>query len=120
MFYLTVPEEKHDTCERTRCGANAMCHEQNGAVLCVCKPKYYGNPYLACHPECVLNSDCPINKACVNNHCENPCVGACGVGAHCEVANHHPVCFCPAEYTGDPFVACHKFSTRTYETLNIS
>nr|CAD7425818.1 unnamed protein product [Timema monikensis] len=99
-------EEKTETCEKRQCGANALCREQNGAVICECKKSYFGDPYLACRPECVLNSDCPARRACLNNRCQDPCAGACGVSAQCEVVNHVPVCFCPASLTGDPFISC--------------
>lgn len=103
-FLSGVPQE---TCETVQCGANSVCLERNGVLTCVCKPEYYGNPYLACRPECVLNTDCPNNRACINSKCEDPCAGACGVGALCDCVNHVPVCFCPPEMTGDPFFSCY-------------
>lgn len=100
---------QRDSCESTRCGSNAECKEKNSMITCVCRPGYFGNPYLACRPECILNSDCPSNKACINNKCEDPCSGACGVNAQCEIVNHFPVCVCAAGFSGDPFVACNPF-----------
>ena len=116
----SVAEQRPDSCATTRCGANAVCNELSSGTVCVCKPLYYGNPYLACHPECVLNQDCPSNKACINNHCENPCVGACGNNAQCQVVNHYPVCMCQQGFTGDPFVSCYVLQPRKYslELLN--
>lgn len=32
------------------------------------------------------------------------------MGAQCSVANHVPVCFCPPQTTGDPFVTCYKYA----------
>lgn len=95
-----------DTCERAQCGSNAICRENYQGIVCECQPGYFGNPYLSCRPECVLNSDCPATKTCINNKCEDPCRGACGVGALCEPVNHFPVCLCPSGTSGDPFVSC--------------
>lgn len=76
--------------------------------ICVCRQQYYGNPYLACRPECVLNTDCDQSLACINNKCINPCLGVCGVNAQCQIVNHFPVCFCQQDYSGDPFVSCYQ------------
>ncbi|KAG8232833.1 hypothetical protein J437_LFUL013159, partial [Ladona fulva] len=101
-------EDKQEGCASTHCGGNAICREgPSGAVTCECRPGYFGNPYLACHPECVQNADCVPAKACINNKCVNPCTGACGVGALCDVVDHIPVCYCPPDHQGNPFVSCH-------------
>lgn len=73
--------------------------------MCSCAPGYIGNP-PACRPECIVNSDCPLNEACVNLKCRDPCPGSCGVSARCQVVNHNPICSCPSIFTGDPFVRC--------------
>lgn len=44
--------------------------------------------------------------ACVNKKCRDPCAGACGTDALCEVVNHNPVCYCRQDMTGDPFIRC--------------
>ncbi|CAB0029718.1 unnamed protein product, partial [Trichogramma brassicae] len=103
-----VVEQEHDSCSLARCGANARCVEQNGMTTCQCEKNYFGNPYTACHLECLQNSDCKLNQACSNHKCINPCEGTCGTGASCDVINHSPVCYCDAEYTGNPFVFCKK------------
>lgn len=97
-----VPE----TCDSVHCGPNTECRQQNGVFACVCKRDYYGNPLIGCRPDCVINPDCPLDKTCWNQKCVNPCVGACGKGALCQVVNHFPVCFCPADHTGDALVSC--------------
>ncbi|KAJ8938421.1 hypothetical protein NQ318_004707, partial [Aromia moschata] len=94
-------------CTPSPCGANAQCKEQNGAGSCTCFPDYIGNPYEGCRPECVLNSDCPYNKACIRNKCQDPCPGTCGQNADCQVVNHLPFCTCRPGYTGDPFKFCN-------------
>jgi hypothetical protein len=99
--------ERADPCHPSPCGANAVCRESNGAGSCSCLPEYFGNPYDACKPECVLNSDCPSNKACVTNKCKDPCPGVCAYNAFCQVINHLPVCTCPDRFTGNAFVSCN-------------
>jgi hypothetical protein len=64
-----------DPCNPSPCGSNARCSERNGAGACTCLPEYFGDPYVGCRPECVLSADCPSNKACMNNKCQDPCPG---------------------------------------------
>lgn len=78
---------------------------KNGQAVCSCVPGYLGNPPI-CRPECVVSSDCPPNESCSNQKCINPCVGSCGLGARCTVANRNPICHCPEGFTGDPFIRC--------------
>lgn len=84
------------------CGPNAECN--NG--VCTCLPEYRGNPYELCRPECVLNNDCPQNRACVRNKCIDPCIGTCGQNAICNVYNHVPMCSCPNGMSGNAFILC--------------
>ncbi|KAF6203886.1 hypothetical protein GE061_002221 [Apolygus lucorum] len=102
-----VPQERPTPCEPSPCGANAICREQNGAGSCSCISEYIGNPYEGCRPECVINTDCPTNKACMRNKCQDPCPGTCGQNAECQVVNHLPSCNCFPGYTGDPFRYCN-------------
>lgn len=83
-----------------------MCREISGSASCTCLPDFYGNPYEGCRPECVINSDCTSNRACIRNRCQDPCPGTCGVNAICEVINHIPACSCQSKYIGDPFRYC--------------
>lgn len=101
-----VAQEILNPCLPSPCGSNAVCKERNGAGACSCSPEYIGNPYEGCRPECSLNSDCPSNKACIRNKCQDPCPGTCGANAVCQVINHIPSCTCNLEYTGDPFRFC--------------
>lgn len=98
--------EPSTPCIPNPCGSNAVCREQNGAGACMCLPDYFGNPYEGCRPECVLNSDCPSNRACIKNKCQDPCPGTCGQNADCLVINHLPSCNCRIGYTGDPYTFC--------------
>lgn len=92
--------EESDPC--ALCGVNTNCN--NG--VCTCLPSYFGDPLKGCRPECTMNSDCSREKACVNQHCIDPCPGTCGQGAVCNVINHIPTCSCPPPTSGDPFVLC--------------
>ncbi|XP_066901548.1 neurogenic locus notch homolog protein 1-like, partial [Halyomorpha halys] len=106
-IFKPAPVEISSPCQPSPCGANAVCREQNGAGSCTCLPEYIGNPYEGCRPECVLNTDCPSNRACIRNKCEDPCPGTCGQNAECQVVNHLPSCTCNLGYTGDPFRLCN-------------
>lgn len=91
-----------DPCYPSPCGTNAQCND--GA--CSCLPEYHGDPYSGCRPECVLNSDCPRDRACLRSKCVDPCPGTCALNAICEVINHVPMCSCPAGLSGNAFVQC--------------
>lgn len=95
-----IQEKPADFC--VNCGTNTQCI--NG--VCICLPEYQGDPYLGCRPECVLNSDCPRDKACIKSKCNDPCAGTCGQNALCSVVNHIPVCTCPSGTSGNAFVVC--------------
>lgn len=95
-----------DPCYPSPCGANARCRVENSFAVCECLPEFQGNPYEGCRPECLVSSDCPMNKACINSKCRDPCPGTCGLSAICTVSNHIPICSCPDGYTGDAFRLC--------------
>lgn len=101
-------DEPKDLCNPSPCGANANC--ANG--ICSCIPGYGGDPYHGCRPECVLNSECPRDKACIRSKCVDPCPGTCGQAALCDVINHIPMCSCPPGYTGNAFVSCRIAESR--------
>lgn len=94
------------TCDNILCGANTECGQKGRAFKCACQKGFYGDPLVGCRPECVINTDCPVQKACNNYKCENPCTNACGRNALCDVINHYPVCYCPPTHSGDALVAC--------------
>ena len=100
------PTETLDPCNPSPCGSNAICQRRRNAGACQCIPEYFGDPYVACRPECVVHSDCPSNKACQRNKCIDPCPGTCGINARCRVMNHVATCTCIESYIGDPFTAC--------------
>ena len=98
--------EISDPCRLSPCGLNALCTNRNGLASCRCRENYFGDPSVACQPECTVNEDCPSTKACRNLHCMDPCPGLCGVNAQCKVINHIPTCTCPEGYHGEPFSTC--------------
>lgn len=99
-----IPLER--PCTPSPCGSNAICKERNGAGSCVCSQSYFGNPYEGCRPECSVNTDCPSDKVCQQNKCNDPCPGTCGNNAQCQTVNHAPICTCLPGYTGNPFQLC--------------
>lgn len=97
-----------DPCVPSPCGLNTICQVMSGRAVCSCLPDFQGDPQFGCKPECVINSDCPINKACLDRHCRDPCsIGnLCGINAVCQVRDHTAACVCKEGYRGDPFSQC--------------
>lgn len=88
-----LPELPRSPCEPSPCSNNGQCRVINDVATCV-------------YPECVINQDCSLDKACYFQKCRDPCRDACGLNALCQVINHKAVCRCPPEYTGSPEVQC--------------
>lgn len=101
----TPPPERKLACSPSPCGPNSNCRDNAGQAVCSCAPGYIGTP-PECRPECVLNSECPSDRACINQKCSDPCPNSCGIGSVCHASNHNPICACSTGYTGDPFVQC--------------
>lgn len=97
--------EYENNCEPSPCGPNSLCKDNNNAALCACLPGYTGKP-PSCRPECISNSECLQQLACIRQTCVDPCPGSCGVNAECKVISHTPQCYCINGYTGDPFIQC--------------
>lgn len=94
-----------DPCVPTPCGPYSQCRDIGNSPSCSCLAGFIGAP-PNCRPECVVNSECPSNKACMREKCRDPCPGACGYQAECSVVNHTPMCTCIQGYVGDPFTSC--------------
>lgn len=98
-------------CTPNPCDPSSTCQVYGGEVA-MCDPcsgpSGHYNP--SCHPECLYNSDCPFNLACLNQKCVDSCPGSCGVGAQCVVVHHEPVCSCPQSLTGNPYEHCSPIS----------
>lgn len=114
---VVEPPPPINPCQPSPCGSNAQCRASNQQAICSCLPGYIGAP-PSCRPECVSNSECALDKYCLNQRCQDPCAGTCGLRAVCHVQNHSPICACPPRYTGDPFISCQPISTkRSHFTL---
>lgn len=103
-------EPYRDPCVPSPCGQFAQCRVVNEQPTCSCLSLYMGAPPY-CHPECVLNSDCPTHLNCLNERCQDPCPGSCGLNALCNVLNHLPSCTCQTGYIGNPFTNCYREPT---------
>uniref|UniRef100_T1G9Y3 EGF-like domain-containing protein n=1 Tax=Megaselia scalaris TaxID=36166 RepID=T1G9Y3_MEGSC len=100
-------------CNPNPCGVNSECFVKGNSYSCKCIRDYIGNPFEECRPECVENSQCLANKACINSKCLDPCATSpCGIDSECYVNNHIPVCVCIKGYTGDAFKQCTGITVR--------
>lgn len=111
------PHVQVKPCSPNPCGPNALCQERNNAASCICISGYFGNPYEGCRPECLINSDCSPNLACLNNKCQDPCLGFCGINSECQVVNHVPKCNCIVGYAGNPYDRCILKEGKIYVCL---
>lgn len=62
-----------------------------------------------------MSSECPSNRACVNQKCVNPCPQPCGQSTNCLVVNHSPICTCKDGNTGNPFTRCFPIQRKSLE-----
>ena len=104
---VTPAPKPSNPCIPSPCGPYSSCKPLRDRPMCSCKGGYIGAP-PNCRPECIINDECNRLQACSNQHCINPCDGACGLNAECTVRNHLPICKCPSGYNGDPFRQCNK------------
>lgn len=102
-----IPKPPTDLCYPSPCGQNAQC--SNG--ICSCLSDYVGNPLFGCRPECVLNSECPRNRACVRSKCVDPCINSCGRDTICDTINHLAICSCLPGLTGNAHIACTQIQS---------
>lgn len=110
IFQSAIPPPT-SPCQPNPCGPYSECRQgSDDQAICSCLPGYFGNP---CRPECIINSDCPLNKACVNNKCVDPCEGSCGTNAICTVVSHKASCSCPNNFSGNPYSRCSERGKRS-------
>lgn len=102
-FSPALPET--NPCRPSPCGPNSKCRNINGLAVCSCLPNFIGSP-PNCRAECVVNSQCSPDLACINQKCTSPCPDSCGINTQCKVINHSPICVCNLGFTGDPFMKC--------------
>lgn len=106
-----------DPCKPSPCGPNSECRLINDSPSCSCLPEFIGSP-PRCKPECISNSECSSEQACINRKCKDPCPGVCGLNAECRVVSHTPNCVCLSGYYGDPFIQCNIQNVQIPETTN--
>lgn len=106
LVYVNIEDAKiTNPCVPTPCGPYSVCRVLKNRPVCSCVAGYIGGP-PNCRPECIVNSECSQNKACLKNVCQDPCPGTCGQNTQCRVVNHNPICSCITNYVGDPFSHC--------------
>ncbi|XP_038215243.1 fibrillin-1-like [Zerene cesonia] len=96
-------------CDKSPCAANTDCYVSKHEPVCECQSGSHGDPYKGCVKfECIKDSDCPSDEACVNNKCRNSCniPRACGRNANCVSRDHIGHCYCASGFTGDPVLGC--------------
>ena len=114
MIHLLAiaPVIDEDPCEPNPCGPNSLPPQRFGDdCRCSCLPDMLGSP-PNCRPECTINDECPLDKACISRKCQDPCPGLCGINAQCRVRNHVPICVCIRNYQGDPFSQCNLVTSK--------
>lgn len=104
-------DEPQQPCIPNPCGPNSQCREIGSTAVCSCLPNYIGRA-PNCRPECTISEQCPAHRACINERCKDPCPGACGLSAYCNVVNHSPVCTCGEGYSGDPYSGCYPIPSK--------
>lgn len=91
------------------CALNAECYGINHRPRCECLPGFSGNPKVSCTIlGCRSDSECPSDKACINQNCVDPCerTAVCAVNENCNVYNHRPECSCPPGTEKDYHKGC--------------
>ncbi|VEN60882.1 unnamed protein product, partial [Callosobruchus maculatus] len=94
------------------CARNAECYGQNHRAACRCPQGLEGNPFERCdRVECHTDSECPNNRACIQQRCVDPCSSianpACARNAICYAQNHAAGCICPPHLPeGNPLSFC--------------
>lgn len=93
------------------CGTGAVCYGAHHRAVCQCQPGLSGDANIACVVVgCQADSDCPLDRACVNSLCVSPCAESnpCQAPAECVVYDHKPDCSCPPGFVGDLGRGCQK------------
>lgn len=111
LILAKQPVQPINVCEPSPCGPNSQCREVNNVPSCSCLAEFIGAP-PNCRPECISNSECSSQLACINNKCQDPCPGSCGFNADCNVVSHTPICSCRTSMTGNPFEQCTEVQSK--------
>ena len=100
-------------CNGDTCGARAECYGINHRSVCECPAGLSGDPKISCVVlGCRSDSECPLDKACINSKCESPCekTAVCDINEVCSVYNHRPECVCPPGFVTDSEKGCIVYS----------
>lgn len=116
---MARPRPSSNPCEPSPCGPDSVCRVINTHAVCSCQPFCLGSP-PNCRPECVVSSQCSLNRACINQRCQDPCSGTCGLNAFCKIVNHNPICCCRTGFIGDPFTRCLPEPRKHFSSLTLS
>lgn len=117
IFLLAeTPPVPTNPCNPSPCGPNANCQTVNQQQSCSCLAGFIGSP-PNCRPECVSSNECSNRLACINQKCQDPCIGACGPNSQCSVFSNTPMCTCATGFTGDPFTGCSPVPSECKTTL---
>ncbi|EDW38768.1 GL14154, partial [Drosophila persimilis] len=109
-------DRPQNPCQPSPCGPNSECRVSGDSPSCSCLPEFVGAP-PNCKPECISSSECPTNRACINQKCVDPCPGLCGQNANCRVFSHTAMCLCESGFTGHPFTQCSPVRDAAEEVL---
>ncbi|KAF5291111.1 hypothetical protein FQA39_LY14353 [Lamprigera yunnana] len=86
-----------------KCKGNKKCEVHHHRATCVCKNGFVVNEYgeISCasdSTECLHDTQCASNLACIEGRCQNPCTSfkkaPCPPEKSCDVLNHRPICIC--------------------------
>lgn len=105
----------HDPCQAGRpCAPTATCTTVSHKVQCSCGPGLTGNPTTSClRVGCSSSEECPLEQACYQEECVDPCLltSPCGPGSSCHTHHHTTTCTCPPHLVGDPYEKCSQPET---------
>lgn len=109
---------KNPCTELEPCQRPAMCQTVSTlpvrTMICECPPGYISSGSGTCKAtppvktigECIDDSECPTDRACINAICRDPC--DCGPNSECRIKDHKPICSCLPGYDGNPNLECVK------------
>ncbi|CAL4121255.1 unnamed protein product, partial [Meganyctiphanes norvegica] len=106
---------REEACSGIACGENGECFwdEVQKKADCRCKGNDQYDPSTGQCQECVGNSNCQHDQACLSGTCRRVCDGACATGGQCTSQNHVAKCTCNGELKGNPYSGqdnpgCHQ------------
>ncbi|CAL4155880.1 unnamed protein product [Meganyctiphanes norvegica] len=97
-------------------------YAENHTATCTCHDSLNGNPYAyesdsGCH-NCINDSHCRFDEACVGHTCNDVCSSLCVGMAICTSQNHAAACTCRSSLVGNPYA--HKVDSGCHNCVNDS